>query len=174
MTRCPDECGKKWKTEKQTKLGWKKQKEKEEKRGRLVIEEEKMIKRILTEKMIKRILTEKEEEEEDEIKIRATEEMVLRQFHKYLKVFEKKDSERMPTRKTWDHAIDLREGFVLKKGKIYPLSRVEREEIQKFVKDQLRKGYIRPLKSPQMSLVFFMPKKDGKKRMVQDYRYLNS
>ena len=25
-----------------------------------------------------------------------------------------------------------------------------------------------------MSLVFFVPKKDGKKRMVQDYRYMNS
>ena len=42
------------------------------------------------------------------------------------------------------------------------------------MKDQLRKGYIRPSKSPQTSLVFFVPKKDGKKRMVQDYRYLNS
>ena len=80
----------------------------------------------------------------------------------------------MPTRKTWDHAIDLREGFVLKKRKIYLLLRVEREEVQKFVKDQLRKGYIRPLKSPQISLVFFVPKKDGKKRMMQDYQYLNS
>jgi len=37
---------------------------------------------------------------------------------------------------------------VPKKGKIYLLSRVEREEVQEFVKDQLRKGYIRPLKSP--------------------------
>jgi len=63
---------------------------------------------------------------------------------------------------------------VPKKGKIYPLSRVEREEVQEFVKDQLRKGYIRPSKSPQTSPVFFVPKKDGKKRMVQDYRYLNS
>ena len=89
-------------------------------------------------------------------------------------MFEKKDSERMPMRKAWDHAIDLREGFVPKKGKIYPLSRVEREEVQEFVKDQLRKRYIRPSKSPQMSPVFFVPKKDGKKRMVQDYQYLNS
>ena len=89
-------------------------------------------------------------------------------------MFEKKDSERMLTRKAWDHTIDLREGFVLKKGKIYPLSRVEREEVQEFVKDQLRKGYIRPSKSPQISPVFFMPKKDGKKRIVQDYQYLNS
>ena len=37
----------------------------------------------------------------------------------------------------------------------------------------MRKGYIRPLKSPQMAPVFFVGKKDEKKRMVQDYRYLN-
>ena len=80
----------------------------------------------------------------------------------------------MLTRKTCDYAIDLGEGFMLKKGKIYPLSRVEREEVQKFVKDQLRKRYIRPSKSPQTLPVFFIPKKDGKKRIVQDYRYLNS
>ena len=61
-----------------------------------------------------------------------------------------------------------------KKWKIYLLSRVEREEVQEFVKNQLRKRYIRPSKSPQMLPVFFVPKKDGKKRMVQDYRYLNS
>jgi len=166
ITRCPDECGKRWKTGRQTKLGWKKQEEKEEKeRKRPTIEEE---------KMIARIVEEKENKEEDLIELRATEEMVPRRFYKYLKMFEKKDSERMPTRKTWNHAIDLREGFVPKKGKIYSLSRVEREEVQEFVKDQLRKGYIRPSKSPQMSPVFFVPKKDGKKRMVQDYRYLNS
>jgi len=93
-------------------------------------------------------MEEKEDKEEDLIELRATEEMVPRQFHKYLKVFEKKESERMLMRKTWDYAIDLREGFVLKKGKIYPLSRVEREEVQEFVKNQLRKGYIRPSKSP--------------------------
>ena len=111
-------------------------------------------------------MEEKEEEEEDLIELRVTEEMVPQRFHKYLKVFEKKDSERMPTRKTWDHAIDLREGFVPKKGKIYPLSRVEREEVQEFVKDQLRKGYIRPSKSPQTSPVFFVLKKDRKKKKV--------
>ena len=126
---------------------------------------------------IARIVTEKEKElekEKDVIVVRTTEEMVPRQFHKYLKVFEKKESERMLMRKAWDHVIDLREGFVLKKGKIYLLLRVEREEVQEFMKDQLRKRYIRPSKSPQMSPVFFVPKKDGKKRMVQDYWYLNS
>jgi len=53
------------------------------------------------------------------------------------------------------------------------LFRKEREEVREFIKEQMRKGYIRLLKSPQMALVFFVGKKDGKKRMVQDYKYLN-
>ena len=60
-----------------------------------------------------------------------------------------------------------------KKGKVYLLSREEREEMHKFIQEQLKKGYIRPLKSSQTTPVFFIGKKDGKKRMVQDYRYLN-
>jgi len=47
----------------------------------------------------------------------------------------------MPMRKTWDHAIDFREEFVPKKKNIYLLSRIKKE-VQEFVKDQLRKGYI--------------------------------
>ena len=50
----------------------------------------------------------------------------------------------------------------------------EREEVQNFVEDQLRKGYIRPKKSPQTSPVFFVGKKEGKKRIVMDYCNLNS
>ena len=50
----------------------------------------------------------------------------------------------------------------------------EREEVQKFVGDQLRKGYIRPSKSSQTSLVFFVGKKDGSKRIVIDYHNLNN
>jgi len=69
--------------------------------------------------------------------------------------------------------IDVKEGFVPRKGKVYPLSREEREEVREFIKEQLRKGYIQLSKSPQMAPVFFVGKKDGKKRMVQDYRYLN-
>ena len=69
--------------------------------------------------------------------------------------------------------IKVKEGFVPRKGKMYPLSRKEREKVREFIKEQLRKGYIQLSKSPQMALVFFVGKKDGKKWMVQDYRYLN-
>jgi len=68
--------------------------------------------------------------------------LVPKRFWKWKKVFGKKESERMPVQKTWDHAIELKEGFTPRKGKIYSLSREEREEVQKFVEDQLRKGYI--------------------------------
>jgi len=54
------------------------------------------------------------------------------------------------------------------------LSKDEREEVQNFVEDQLRKRYIRPTKFPQMSPVFFVGKKDRKKRIVMDYCNLNS
>ena len=45
--------------------------------------------------------------------------------------------ERMPTRKLWNHTIELKERFVPKKRKVYSLSREEREEVQAFVEDQL-------------------------------------
>ena len=63
--------------------------------------------------------------------------------------------------------------FKPQKKRIYPLSKDKRKEIQKFVDDQLRKEYIRLSKSPQTLPVFFVNKKDGKKRIVMDYRSLN-
>ena len=46
------------------------------------------------------MVEEKQEEEEDLIEIRIVEEIVPRIFYKYLKIFEKKKSERMLIRKT--------------------------------------------------------------------------
>ncbi|KIN99400.1 hypothetical protein M404DRAFT_30458 [Pisolithus tinctorius Marx 270] len=79
----------------------------------------------------------------------------------------------MPLRKPWDHTIELKESFVPKKGRLIPPSPDKQQEVSDFVNGQLKKGYIQPSKSPQTSPVFFVPKKDGKKHMVQDYHYLN-
>jgi len=137
------------------------------------------IKRIATEeeeKIVHWVIDDKEDwgrEEEMKENHRKIEEMVPKKFLKWRKVFGKVESERMPTRKVWDHAIDLKETFKPRKGRIYFLSKNEREEVQNFVEDQLRKRYIRPSKSPQMSPVFFVGKKDSSKRMVMNYRNLN-
>ena len=59
-----------------------------------------------------------------------------------------------------------------KKRKVYSLLREERGEICKFIKEKLRKRYIRHSKSPQIVPIFFVGK-NSKKRMVYNYRYLN-
>ena len=104
---------------------------------------------------------------------RKVEEIVPKRFHNWLKVFEKIKSERMPVRKVWDHAIDLQENFRASKVRVYPLLRNEKEEVQKFVNEHLKKGYIRSSKSPHTLLVFFVGKKNGEKHMVMDYRRFN-
>jgi len=110
----------------------------------------------------------------EEVKMeKLVEDMVPTRFHKYLLVFKKKESECLPLRKPWDHAIETKSGFQPKKSKVYALSPKEQEEVDDFINEQLRKGYIRPSKSLQTSPIFFVPKKDHKKRMCTDYHYLN-
>jgi len=66
----------------------------------------------------------------------------------------------MPTRKIWDYMINIKKEFVLRKGKVYFLSREEREEIYEFTYKQLKKRYIRFSKLSQTTSVFFVGKKD--------------
>jgi len=162
MTRCPPWCGK----DNRRKKARGKQ-EKVTRREARTMEGEKAINWAANEK------EDWEREKEIEIDHRKIETMVPKRFHRWLKVFGKVESERMPVKKVWDHAIDVKEDFKLSKAKVYPLSRNEREEVQKFVNEHLKKGYIRPSKLQQTSPVFFVEKKDGEKRMVIDYRKLN-
>jgi len=79
--------------------------------------EVKRVKRVATleeEKIVRWAIDDKEDwerEEEIEKDHRKIEELVPRKFLKRRKVFGKIESERMPTRKVWDHAIDLKETF---------------------------------------------------------------
>lgn len=91
----------------------------------------------------------------------------------YIDVFEKKKSKRFPPSRSWDHAINLKENFVLKDYPMYPIALAEEKVLKEFIEENLRKGYIRPSKSPITSSFFFVGKKDGTLRPCQDYRYLN-
>ncbi len=53
------------------------------------------------------------------------------------------------------------------------LSQVEQEELKAFLKEHLGRGTIRPSKSPYATAFFFIKKKNGKLRPVQDYRPVN-
>jgi len=77
--------------------------------------------------------------------------------------------EKIPVRKPWDHVMNLRKDFVPKKERTYSILKEENEKIREFIEEQLRKGYIRLSKLPQTSPVFFVGKKNRKKRIVQGY-----
>ena len=95
-------------------------------------------------------------------------------YSAYQKVFEKKASDRLPQHQPWDHEIDLKPDFQPRPGKVYPLAHHEREEMDKFIDENLEKGYIRPSQSPFAAPFFFVGKKDGKLRPCQDYCELNT
>ena len=67
----------------------------------------------------------------------------------------------------------MKEGFEPKSFKNYNLTPAEQIELDKFLKENLEKGYIRPSQSLMASPSFFVNKKDEKLRPCQDYRYLN-
>jgi len=89
-------------------------------------------------------------------------------------VFSESAAQRFPSPRIWDHVIELKPNAPATiPGKIYALTVAEQEELLKFVKEHMAKGYIRPSKSPYAAPFFFIKKKDGKLRPVQDYRRLN-
>src|SRR6266571_725469 len=106
---------------------------------------------------------------------RTFEQMVPEEYRRHSRTFDEKESHRFPPERPWDHAIELLPDAPKSFDcKIYPMAKGEEDSLREFIKEQLEKGYIRPSKSPYASPFFFIKKKDGKLRPVQDYRRLNS
>jgi len=84
-------------------------------------------------------------------------------------IFAKENFDVLPEHRQWDYAIELIPGSEPKSSKVYSLSLVEQKELYSFLEENLRTGQICPSKSPMAALVFFIKKKDGSLRLVQDY-----
>jgi hypothetical protein len=96
------------------------------------------------------------------------------EYQRFASVFSEEESQRFPPSRTWDHAITLKsDAPEAINCKVYPMTKTEDEALDAFLDEQLAKGYIRPSISPYASSFFFIKKKDGKLRPVQDYRVLN-
>jgi hypothetical protein len=95
-------------------------------------------------------------------------------LHAYADVFSETAFDSLPERCKWDHATELERepspGF----HKVYPMTLTEQTEMDAFLEEALATGRIRQSKSPLGAPVFFIKKKDGKLRFVQDYRALNA
>ena len=96
------------------------------------------------------------------------------QYNRHTKVFSEHESQRLPGPRLWDHAIELKpDAPATLPGKVYALTQGEQQALEEFIKEHQRKGYIQPSKSPYTAPFFFIKKKDGKLRPVQDYRKIN-
>ena len=99
--------------------------------------------------------------------------LVPKEYHSFKDVFSKESFDELPPKKPWDHAIELKPGSEPHTTKVYPLAPNEQAQLDEFLAENLKSGRIRPSKSPMASPVFFIKKKDGSLRLVQDYRKLN-
>ena len=107
--------------------------------------------------------------------VRSWDQIVLSQYHSHAKVFSEEAAHRFPDSREWNHAIDLKpDAPPTLDCKVYPLSPREDEALQTFLSENLDKGYIRQSKSPYTFPFFFIKKKNGDLRPVQDYRKLNA
>ena len=100
--------------------------------------------------------------ENDKKEEKTNEELVPKEFHDYLDIFSKEKAHRFPEPRPWDHKIEMKEGFELKSFKNYNLTLAEQIELDKFLKGNLEKGYIRPSQSLMASPFLFVNKKNGK------------
>src|SRR3981189_2652813 len=94
-------------------------------------------------------------------------------LHEFEDVFSEGAFDHLPKRRKWDHAIELKRELSPGFRMVYPMSPEEQRELDAFLEEALATGRIRHSKSPIGAPVFFIKKKDGKLRFVQDYRALN-
>ena len=68
------------------------------------------------------------------------------EYHEYLDIFDEKRAIWFPDKRLWDHKIEIKPGFELKLFKNYNLTPAEQNELDKFLKENLEKGYIQKSK----------------------------
>ena len=61
-------------------------------------------------------------------------------------MFGKAELKRIPVRKPWNHAINLKKDFIPKKERTYLILREKKEKVRELMEKQSRKGYIRSSK----------------------------
>jgi Retroviral aspartyl protease len=99
---------------------------------------------------------------------------IPREYVRHHKVFSDQQATRFPPSRPEDHSIKLVSGAPETINcKVYPLTQAEHKATRKFLEENERLGYIEKTDSPWSSPWFFIKKKDGTLRPVQDYREVN-
>src|SRR5258705_12264402 len=94
-------------------------------------------------------------------------------YKDFADVFSEEAFTHLPPHKAWDHAIELQPDAKLPRGRTSPISPTEQKELNEFLRENLANRHIHPSKSLIGAPVFFIKKKEGSLRLVQDYWKLN-
>jgi hypothetical protein len=96
------------------------------------------------------------------------------QYRDFETLYNGETANALPPHRSYDHAIDLKDGEQPLWGLIYALSEQELSVIKDYLKEMLDSGKIRPSKSPAGTPILFVPKPHGRGlRLCVDYRSLN-
>ena len=106
--------------------------------------------------------------------LKTFENVVPDHYHKFKDVFDKENFDELPPKRLWDHTVELLPGDHIVDCKTYNFMLDEKKELDVPLEENLKSGRIYPSKSPFASAFFFIKKKDGKLRPVQDYQKLNA
>jgi disulfide oxidoreductase YuzD len=108
-------------------------------------------------------------------KNKQTERTLPERYSRHQHVFSEEAAKCFPPSRPDDMPVRLKPGApATLNTKIYPLTRAEMEEWRMFVTKNKALKRIKDSESPWASPVFFIHKKDGSFRLVQDYRGVNS
>ena len=96
-----------------------------------------------------------------------------KEYWQYQDLFPDEKAEMLAPRRTFDHAIYLKEGATPPWGPIYPMSAYQLEGLNNHLCKMLAEGKIVDSKCPAGAPILFVPKADGSLRLCVDYRQLN-
>src|SRR5260370_2438874 len=99
--------------------------------------------------------------------------MVPAQYHDFRDVFSKEAFDELPPQKAWDHTIDLTPGTELPCSQMFPLSPVEKKQLDEFLWENLVNSCIHPSKSPMGATLFFNMNNHGSHCYTPDIPRLN-
>ncbi|KAF8703952.1 hypothetical protein RHS03_06141, partial [Rhizoctonia solani] len=94
-------------------------------------------------------------------------------YHQYAKVFGEEEFNKLPPHRHYNIGIELTEEGPLN-SPLYSMTDAKSSTLKDWLRDELKAGKIQPSKSSISSPVMFVPKKDGTRRLVVDYRCLNN
>jgi len=104
----------------------------------------------------------------------SKEDIINKYYSDFKIVFEEKEADKLPPHRDYDIAIELIPGGQLYFGPTYSLTVAELEALRVYIKENLRKKFIRKSKSPAGAPILFVKKHDGTLRLCVDYRRLNA